>query len=325
MNMERKILVFVFYCCFCSSGNSEPVINSVAIDLANLLSGLGWKNLDLVFTSHAKEEQIFLLKSLYQNEFLLQIGPVWQVQGTNFGLYYTVVWIKNCDIGQEWTNILIQTMGSRNPYTVLFFNQGSPCEIETFSKPFQSHSLGFLFHEHGIEHNNTVKIQTFSNHPKIAIAHQMVKISPTSEVLRTIWNYHGTALKAVTLPWAPFVILRNCDTLGRNCQSNGIVMDIFNTLANRFNFTIDLIKEPSGKWAIEPVQGSWQDPNPVFEGILGRLGSVDIALSVWRTSSEKRKHFDFSSVMFREQSRIWMSAKQMKSCLNMTLMLAIFE
>ena len=110
-----------------------------------------------------------------------------------------------------------------------------------------------------------LRVRPFSYKYCIPIANGMI-------FSRETFDLGGATVLVQTLPWSPWFTLFDCDpeTLA-DCDSSGILSDVIKTMAEQFNFTIDLRRHPNSKWGVLPVTGGWYDyHNATFEGILGK-------------------------------------------------------
>jgi len=65
----------------------------------------------------------------------------------------------------------------------------------------------------------------------------VLSFSPSGRV-KEQFNLGGLKIESITLSWAPYLTLGNCDVEGKNCQTvEGLLADYMNILANMFNFT----------------------------------------------------------------------------------------
>ena len=69
------------------------------------------------------------------------------------------------------------------------------------------------------------------------------------------YNMHGINIVATGLEWKPSLAVENCDKTGRDCDKYGIIVDLMNTVAMKFNFTWDVYKDLDDDWGMFPDEG----------------------------------------------------------------------
>ncbi len=91
----------------------------------------------------------------------------------------------------------------------------------------------------------------------------------------------GARVQATTLAYAPFLVFDSCgDSEDSPCQVSGMVVDLFNLMARKSNFTWEIYREPSGLWGSMPFgNGTAADAVGVIGAAINHL--TDVPLSVW--------------------------------------------
>ena len=104
-------------------------------------------------------------------------------------------------------------------------------------------------------------------------------VGPSGKYIEN-FNQQGLELYISTLPWRPYMDMYECNDNKQHCRSQGAIPDVFEQLGRMFNFTWRYDVEPSSKWGVVPVTGTWQDPNATFEGM---LGSMNLLFDIFET------------------------------------------
>ena len=84
------------------------------------------------------------------------------------------------------------------------------------------------------------------------------------------------------LTWNPYLKLENCDIHGRNCDKSGMLVDIFSSWADDYNFTWDVYNDQTGSWTHH------------FNDVV--LGNYPMSLSFWLWIVERDDLLDFIPV-----------------------------
>ncbi len=105
----------------------------------------------------------------------------------------------------------------------------------------------------------------------------------------------GVELSVETLEYSPFVILQNCPSNGTKCDLQGVSVDLLNLLSVRGNFTWTGNREKTDTWGSFPPPGA-NGSLAETPGLIGRTlrREIDIPLSAWVETTERRKWADFS-------------------------------
>ena len=78
-------------------------------------------------------------------------------------------------------------------------------------------------------------------------------------------DLQGVELLGTTLTWSPFVSISGCNSVGRNCHYEGVLVDLMNFWSKKLNFTWDLYEDINGDWGYYPKTGeSWFSPLFVY-------------------------------------------------------------
>ena len=129
------------------------------------------------------------------------------------------------------------------------------------------------------------------------------------------YNLNQILLPGISLDWSPFYTLSDCDSKvckqsadpeckqdadtisqGQNCkQCAGILDSFLDTLRNMFNMTFSCNRDPQNNWGVNPLTGSWYDPNATFNGVFGGVinGDYDTSISSWDIYLERGFWIDF--------------------------------
>ena len=93
--------------------------------------------------------------------------------------------------------------------------------------------------------------------------------------LKEQFNLGGFKIESLTLSWAPYLTLGNCDAQGKNCQTvEGLLADYMNILANMFNFTWETYSSVDGKWGTRPLSGP-ANKSGTWGGVFGGVVNAE--------------------------------------------------
>jgi hypothetical protein len=110
------------------------------------------------------------------------------------------------------------------------------------------------------------------------------------------YNLQGIEMISITLSWAPYFIIENCDEFGKNCDQKGFLSDYMNGLGRILNFTWDSHAPPNGSWGVRPISGPF-NKSGIWGGAMGGVINGDYALSLsqWVWNIERYGLVDFVS------------------------------
>ena len=78
-------------------------------------------------------------------------------------------------------------------------------------------------------------------------------------------DFQGIDIKAVTLPWSPYVIISHCISAGLHCQYSGYLIDLMKIWGKNLNFTMTIDQDPTGDWGTTPKSGIFSTKVHYFE------------------------------------------------------------
>ncbi len=64
------------------------------------------------------------------------------------------------------------------------------------------------------------------------------------------------------------------DFLDENCEAEGFMVDVVDTMSKMFNFKWTIEKYHSDEWISSPIGGNWTNLNASFTGIFGKLYKI---------------------------------------------------
>ena len=68
-------------------------------------------------------------------------------------------------------------------------------------------------------------------------------------------DFQGIDIKAVTLPWSPYIIVSHCISAGLQCQYSGYLIDLMKIWGKNLNFTMTVDQDLKGDWGTTPKSG----------------------------------------------------------------------
>ena len=68
-------------------------------------------------------------------------------------------------------------------------------------------------------------------------------------------DFQGIDIKAVTLPWSPYIIISHCIFPGLHCQYSGYLIDLMKMWGKNLNFTMTIDQDLTGDWGTTPKSG----------------------------------------------------------------------
>ncbi len=118
---------------------------------------------------------------------------------------------------------------------------------------------------------------------------------------REVYDLQGAEVSMLTLSWLPWLSIHDCDAEGRNCESRGILREVFDVLGDRFNFTYVVDREKNNDWGIVPSKGDIFDDDAEFSGVLGDTvyGKYEVSASLWAHTLGRDLWLDFTMRLVR--------------------------
>ena len=101
-------------------------------------------------------------------------------------------------------------------------------------------------------------------------------------IIKENFNLQGNKIIPSGLTWNPYLDLKECNSEGRQCQKNGLLVDLMDSWAQGYNFTWDVYEDQTGSWS--------HHFNDVVQG------NYPISLSFWLWLSERDDLLDFVPV-----------------------------
>jgi hypothetical protein len=110
------------------------------------------------------------------------------------------------------------------------------------------------------------------------------------------YNLQGIEIVSITLDWAPYFMIENCNEFGKNCKKSGFLADFMDGLGKILNFTWDSHAPLDGIWGVRPISGPF-NKSGIWGGAMGGVINGDYALSLsqWVWNIERYGLVDFVS------------------------------
>lgn len=305
----------ILHCCEVLSQEQDN------INALRVVRQLGWKNVTLIVDTKRG-------KNVHQKQ-----QPQWIKQGSREGIQTAVsaaISEEEKCLGRSTTPVIytwssnaglerfLSGLKCRRPAASLMLVQEGN-EVENFqqtleqfpySRSFYRYSDGKLFLHHTFREQN------------VLLEHPMSCNNFTCSLSGKIYNLHKATVVCETLSWMPWLQIENCE-VGQPCQTTGILHDIMEAIASTYNFTWVVNKAES--WGGAPLDGkSFQDPDATFGGSFGKAvyDHVDISLSIWMDTAERRQVVDQSFNLYTRPIAVYLNRQA--QLFDMTLFLRPF-
>lgn len=110
------------------------------------------------------------------------------------------------------------------------------------------------------------------------------------------YDLNKLKIYGITLSWAPFFTVENCDFEGKNCDQYGFYGDFMDECAKIMNFTWESHADPEGNWGVRPISGPF-NISGLWGGAFGSVvnGDYMISLSHWLWNIDRYGLLDFVS------------------------------
>ena len=97
-----------------------------------------------------------------------------------------------------------------------------------------------------------------------------IKFYPGSFLVYQDFNLNGLSVTSITLSWAPFFTIDNCDKKHFKCATGyGYLGDYMDMLARRYNFTYISYKDQNDDWGTVPKEGPFNLSGTLHQLSLG--------------------------------------------------------
>ena len=68
-------------------------------------------------------------------------------------------------------------------------------------------------------------------------------------------DLQGITLTSTTLPWSPYIFMKDCNEFGQDCKVTGALFDLVTYWSKALNFTLKVFKDVNDDWGTEPKSG----------------------------------------------------------------------
>ena len=92
--------------------------------------------------------------------------------------------------------------------------------------------------------------------------------------IKESYDMQGSHILSVSLSWAPYFMLYDCNDQGYECKSTGYLKHFMDGLGTLLNFTWECHQEVNNNWGIVPnANGDW-------DGVTGHVSNGTYQLSI---------------------------------------------
>ena len=118
----------------------------------------------------------------------------------------------------------------------------------------------------------------------------------TNGIVIEHYDFQGIEILSMTLSWAPFFTIENCDPDGKNCDCYGFYGDFATEMGKIMNFTWDSHADPDNNWGVRPSSGPY-NKSGIWGGAMGGVinGDYPMSLSQWVWIADRYNLVDFIS------------------------------
>ena len=142
-------------------------------------------------------------------------------------------------------------------------------------------------------------------------------------------DLQGLHLKDMTLSWAPFYTVSNCEDgnhpngPNKNCKTAGYLDDTMKLFSKSLNFTWESHNEPENNWGTVPISGP-ANVSGEWGGVVGYLvrREYQIAISSWVMNEGRLDMFDFVPII---RDRMVLIAKPQRDPIDPGLFIRPFQ
>ena len=93
------------------------------------------------------------------------------------------------------------------------------------------------------------------------------------------YNLQGAHIVAMSLSWAPYFFLLNCNEQGKECESQGYLKELMDELGATMNFTWESHKDINDDWGIVSKNCIFNSSGE-WGGVMGSVINGDYQLSM---------------------------------------------
>ncbi len=269
------LLLNLLACVSPQSTTSCQGSGDVAGGLLRLLSGLDWRDAALVSDRPAKHARLVWRATSHHHIGITWLKPSSVFNSATFVPGVRLVYLTDKPFCREET---LQLISLNMPQHRLIVVTGEMEKDINTCLSTVNKSRAFFISD--IQTWSLSRIQIFSSHQ---IVRNAWPYDVKSCKFNKAYNLQKASVSMLTLSWMPWLSIYDCDPKGKNCNSFGILREVFDILAHLYNFTYSIDREDHNDWGVVPKNGSYFDANPTFSGVLGATvyGYYDVAASLW--------------------------------------------
>ena len=107
----------------------------------------------------------------------------------------------------------------------------------------------------------------------------------------------GLEIASITLPWAPYIIMKGCDKDGMQCKTDDFLTDMFDGIGRISNSTFTTHKQLDDNWGLQPVSGPF-NKSGIWDGVFGKVvnNQYPISINTWVYTIERNSLVDMASI-----------------------------
>ena len=127
-----------------------------------------------------------------------------------------------------------------------------------------------------------------------------VQFLEESFVMKKDYNLQGMEIASISDTWMPYITFEDCEDditvkeVACHAYSYGLLADLGQMIARRFNFTLLSFKRKDGKWGAVPIEGP-HNFSGTWDGVMGDVmfGTFPLSLNSWTYFPERQELLDF--------------------------------
>jgi hypothetical protein len=298
----------------CGSAISQSATKSISMqeEIQRFLAGNGFKYVSLIensttpsftmtkMTLAIAKSVTSYMKTLTMNEYLKKYTFKFldlQVFILDFGrddintflraitqapVMSSVIWIKSI-----WTN------SEETTFKMLL------SELENYSLFYVVVST-----EHGVKWYQVITLKS---------GYAMTELKFFEGTFKLIEDYdmNGLTIYSISLNFAPYIVLKDCDQGGKKCKGYGYLKDYADLIAQKLNFTYDTHNQVDGDWGTMPKSGPY-NRSGTWGGVMGAVvnSKYDVSIGSWWMIRERYELLSFATIFSSKEILVWTPTNQ---------------
>jgi hypothetical protein len=138
-----------------------------------------------------------------------------------------------------------------------------------------------------------------------------LKFSLTSFQIIEVYDLNGLTIYSISLSWSPYLTIKDCNQVGKNCTNYGYLKDYTDVIAKKLNFTYESQIDVNKDWGTLPKSGP-HNCSGKWGGVMGGIinAKYDMSLSAWVWMTERSEIMSLVTIITTNNVIVWTQTNQ---------------